>query len=1014
MADPTTTRPPKPKLYKYVTVPRSTSSSGATLKVGGQTLSGGNVGNAWAGIIRSMNSLGATINSIAIITESIAKETSKTVATEIRQQSQLIKRQDKLRKDKVKRDREKEDRKRKEAQRNKDADAEKKSEGLGKFFSTFAKMTTAAVGGFFAGIVQLFEAIFKGIVVYSVLDWMSKPGNVGKLESIIKGVIGIVKVFKRLIDFGLGNALDGIAKMIEGGFSFKGLFGLFQFIIGSAVLMKTISWIKNPAKMAQDFISVVSVIIKGVMNLKKGVGIYAKVKKFMSSRAGKYVAAGAAGVGAATGSAILGGTKEEIVGTGIGAAGGAFAGEMLGQSLGGDAGGAVGAAAGSMIGGLLGGQVGKALKPVTDSIGKFFKLIGDVLKPALDFVGNIAKEYFSAVGDLINAIVTFIEPHKEILGKIVGGGLMLAFAPIIGVLKAITWLIRLFVPKSQDTENGAQGSTNRAAGGKVVVPRMASGGALVGPNQNFVDPITQRLKQGLMDAMLLPFKAVGTGLVSAFGLIGSVFGAFLPGPMQAFLGGILAPIASMFGVPNSVFKKVTGIAMKGLQSAGEVVNNATGGLLEKLMGGEGETSVTGILSKILDAIKKMHEQNGQTPSRAIGGSVPGAARGGWISGPMSGYPVSLDGGANTHFIGHGTEWVGFKRASGGGVGSAFVIPYNTPATVRTPSLTSMRMNQARAGGYALPRAAGGSVYTSLNKFATGGTFDVNKYRQGMKSSHYIKNAGGKDNSHVIAFTENNGLITFKQINKKVTDGLFSDDLTGIKPGSDEWKMVVGSAETRKYFRDQYKDKEVSFKTDPQALIYYYYNRGFKTTQAEWAKDKNITPTQRDMMALAAARSLAVTTEGQSALPGAKVKGAAPADLKDVQVLDSTNSSQTTTQTSASNDPLGAAADALSKAFEQYGKAFGNGTLSGDTIDQQSSNTKSAQETGQQARIRQEAAKVAETASKTQAVKVAPQPNPAKPVVVNSTEQNTPDINPFLSSKFGLIAQTAFDPSVVLF
>jgi len=40
-------------------------------------------------------------------------------------------------------------------------------------------------------------------------------------------------------------------------------------------------------------------VIKGIMNLKKGVGIYGKIKKLASSRAGKYLAAGATGVAAA-------------------------------------------------------------------------------------------------------------------------------------------------------------------------------------------------------------------------------------------------------------------------------------------------------------------------------------------------------------------------------------------------------------------------------------------------------------------------------------------------------------------------------------------------------------------------------------------------------------------------------------------------------------------------------------------------------------------------------------------
>ena len=83
--------------------------------------------------------------------------------------------------------------------------------------------------------------------------------------------------------------------------------------------------------------------------------------------------------------------------------------------------------------------------------------------------------------------------------------------------------------------------------------------------------------------------------------------------------------------------------------------------------------------------------------KAAGGYVPlkKAASGGWISGPQSGYPVSLDGGMTTSFIGHGTEYVS-QKADGG----AFVVPFDTPATRRTPSLTNTRMKEAKRLGFA--------------------------------------------------------------------------------------------------------------------------------------------------------------------------------------------------------------------------------------------------------------------------------------------------------------------------
>ena len=95
-------------------------------------------------------------------------------------------------------------------------------------------------------------------------------------------------------------------------------------------------------------------------------------------------------------------------------------------------------------------------------------------------------------------------------------------------------------------------------------------------------------------------------------------------------------------------------------------------------------------------------------------SVP---KGGWISGPQSGYPVSLDGGRSTAFIGHGTEYVAQKSRGG------FVVPFDTPATRKDPGLTGRRMGEARTRGYKLPgRSEGGPINVNnfFPEFAAGG------------------------------------------------------------------------------------------------------------------------------------------------------------------------------------------------------------------------------------------------------------------------------------------------------
>ena len=102
--------------------------------------------------------------------------------------------------------------------------------------------------------------------------------------------------------------------------------------------------------------------------------------------------------------------------------------------------------------------------------------------------------------------------------------------------------------------------------------------------------------------------------------------------------------------------------------------------------------------------------------KAKGGKLKGRARGGFINGPMSGYPVSLDGGRSTSFIGHGLEYVA-QKASGG-----FVVPINTPATQNNPGLMGSRMTEATRMGYNL----GGM----MKGFDSGGEYDKKGNPQG--------------------------------------------------------------------------------------------------------------------------------------------------------------------------------------------------------------------------------------------------------------------------------------------
>lgn len=125
--------------------------------------------------------------------------------------------------------------------------------------------------------------------------------------------------------------------------------------------------------------------------------------------------------------------------------------------------------------------------------------------------------------------------------------------------------------------------------------------------------------------------------------------------------------------------------------------------------------LTGFLKMIPGVQERMDaaaaENAEEQQEMSIGGLIrpqtavlPEKSNGGWISGPQSGYPVSLDGGKSVSFIGHGTEYVA-QRSSGG-----FVVPFNTPHTKKDPGLTSRRIQQATSAGYKVPGfSMGGTV-----------------------------------------------------------------------------------------------------------------------------------------------------------------------------------------------------------------------------------------------------------------------------------------------------------------
>ena len=132
------------------------------------------------------------------------------------------------------------------------------------------------------------------------------------------------------------------------------------------------------------------------------------------------------------------------------------------------------------------------------------------------------------------------------------------------------------------------------------------------------------------------------------------------------------------------FKK----GFKAFRSGLKTIGKKLGRRLMKIgLAGLAVTTLVHLFSGNNDPAQDEMARGGKTKKRARGG--------GFINGPMSGYPVSLDGGKSTAFIGHGLEYVATKAAGG------FVVPINTPATQNNSGLMGQRMVEASRMGYDL-------------------------------------------------------------------------------------------------------------------------------------------------------------------------------------------------------------------------------------------------------------------------------------------------------------------------
>ena len=626
--NPSSIKVPKATLYKMVSYKGSTGGKKYTPLQSADEMGKmqGDMGKGFQAVIGGINSLGASINSIALGVQSMTSSLKTSIGKQVKAANTI----EKVQKEAIKADDDREREKIKNEQRQKKLEQRNQSEedgevggkrGLFKNIGkAFKENTKKSFGGLFTGLVRLSTYFLKIVMGMAALTWIAK--NPEAIQRLAKTLATVGKFILNMSSFLAGNAFNGLIKFLENPISLKGLFGALQFVAAAVPLFATLAFLKNPRGTVKAFAWVLSTLGKSLGGIMKAGGRMDKLRGFYRNKFAKVGLGVGLGLGAAFAVSQSGGDAFEAVGAGVGATGGAMIGQSVGNAIAGPVGGALLGAAGGFLGGKAGQGIGKFLSPLTEPLGRFFKDVGKVFNDIMAPIQESLSGFFEALGGVMNGILDFIEPHMPMITKILGIGINTLFAPLFLGLKALTAVLKFFAPKSKGDEVKETPSSK--------TEKLSSSSQSTQPTADGVEetPINQpdiKLQIELTEDRIAKLKS--------------------------------GEIPDKDGFKLAFAKKKLKILEDNLSEGGEV-------------------------------------------------APPKFAKGGWINGPMSGYPVSLDGGRSTAFIGHGLEWVGSKMASGG----AFVVPYNTPATKKDSGLTSRRFREAMMGGYALPtKAEGGEV-----------------------------------------------------------------------------------------------------------------------------------------------------------------------------------------------------------------------------------------------------------------------------------------------------------------
>ena len=405
----------KIRFFKYVTPPDKTGKS-SKVSIGNKTIAG----TSFSTTITAINSLGATVNSIAVAIKEV-KNQNKAQAARAKRAAALAS----------------------------DSAREKKLEGDQKG-SGDDNIVAKMVGGGL-GFLGNFMKFFKSLIMYKALDWISDPANRKSLETTFERIKNfwdlLVKTFTRLKDWIVENWDKTFGED-------KTVMERLQGIAGLSGALAGLAFLANPAGFISSITGIFTMVGSGIMNLGKFLG---------GTVVGRMAMATGQGLEAYNRIKNDETIPEEdrnaaAIGGGVGSTTGSMVGSTIGANFLGPIGGIIGAA----LGGFIGENVGKFLGPIAEDFFKGIKEVFDVImewfEKLMEPLKQAVSEVFEALGPVMQKIVDKLKEHMPMIEKIMKVLGTVVFGPLILLLKGLTGLLKL-VPKDIDQESTEKSSS---------------------------------------------------------------------------------------------------------------------------------------------------------------------------------------------------------------------------------------------------------------------------------------------------------------------------------------------------------------------------------------------------------------------------------------------------------------------------------------------------------------------------------------------------------------------------